>query len=203
MQVLIATTNEAKVERYKFLFAHIGNQGLSPMDLGLTSIDVEEGTDIEENARIKAGPYLGQTDLPILSNDVALYLDGVALDPALTKRNALEGMDESQLTQIEIRDAIIAFYKRLVQENGGPIPGVWRDVYVLTLPDGTQHREISERHILLTDKVVGEVHPYFPMRSMYINVPTGKYAAQQSEEEHLKDMQPIIDALQRLMDRLN
>jgi hypothetical protein len=203
MQVLIATTNQAKLERYKRLLAQIEIEGLSPTDLGLDPIDVDEGTDIQENARIKALAYLGKTDLPILGNDAALYLDGEELDPALTKRNALEGMDESQLSQEDIRDAIISFYKSLVQKRGELIPGTWKDIYALVMPDGSIHVEISLRPILLTDTVMGEVHPYFPMRSMYINVLTGKYTAQQSEEEHLQEMQPIIDALSKLKSRLN
>lgn len=200
MRVLIATTNPAKVERVRTLLRDTGVDFLTPTDLGLKSVDVDEGSDIVENARRKATAFRGLTDLPILGMDSAFVIPGEDMDPAMVRRNALEGRDEAIMSRNEIAEAIIAFYCSIAVRHGGSIPAYWEDAFALSLPDGTARKEQSHRPVTLTTKVRGEINPHFPMRSIYIVGPTGKYVADQTPDDELLEMQPFSAALKRLLD---
>ncbi|HBK34465.1 MAG: hypothetical protein UU08_C0036G0003 [Candidatus Uhrbacteria bacterium GW2011_GWE2_40_58] len=62
--------------------------------------------------------------------------------------------------------------------------------------------ESAERSILLTDHVVGDLNPYFPLRSMYLIGATGKYVAEQTLEEEHRELDPLYTALKKLMQHL-
>lgn len=199
MRVLIATTNPAKVERVRALLRDTGVELPTPTDLSLKSIDVDEGSDIAENARRKAVAYRTQTDLPILGMDSAFVIPGEDMDPAMVRRNALGGRDETAMSRQEIAEAIIAFYRGIAARRGGRVEASWEDAFALSLPDGAMREERSHRPVMLTDDVRGEVNPHFPMRSTYIVGPTGKYVADQTPEDEILEMQPFRDALKRLL----
>ena len=205
MQLLLATTNKAKIARFKRLFALMDPAivCLTSQDLGLESIEVDEGSDLVENAKAKVLAYRHLTDLPIIGNDTAFYLSGDLLDPVQVKRNALQGRSAEGLRQEEIAQAIVAFYQKIVRERGESIPAYWKVAYACSLPHGQVHSQIAQRHVLLTDQVVGDVNPFFPLRSMYRIDRTGKYAAEQSGEDEKVEMQPNIEALTKFLKHLS
>lgn len=200
MRVLIATTNPSKVERVRALLRDAGVELPTPTDLSLKSIDVDEGSDIAENARRKALAYRMHTDLPILGMDSAFVIPGEDMDPAMVRRNALGGRDETTMNCNEIAEIVIAFYRSIAIRRGGSVPTYWEDAFALSLPDGTMREERSHRPGELTAEVRGQVNPYFPLRSMYIIGATGKYAVDQTPGDDVLEMQPFRDALKRLLD---
>lgn len=199
MKILLATNNLAKIKRVKNLLADVKINIISPQDLNIEAAEVREGSNIEENAQQKALAYRDLTDLPILANDTAFVMNGEKLDPAQVKRNALNGTDESSLTQDEIAQRIISFYKNLVQRRGENIPAYWEDCFALVLPDKTVKIQKARRPVLLTDEIKGKIDPYFPLRSMYIVEPTGKYTAEQNEKEMQTELRPLKEALKKLI----
>ncbi|MFH1315786.1 MAG: non-canonical purine NTP pyrophosphatase [Candidatus Uhrbacteria bacterium] len=199
MRILIASNNQAKVERIRKLLTGTGVECLTPVDLDIKIVEIVEGSDIADNAQRKALTYRDLTDLPILANDTAFMIEGEVLDPAKVKRNALEGRDEAELTQPEIAEAILKFYCNLVQQRGKPIPCCWEDCYALVLPDGTIRTEHGQRPVTLTDRLRGEVNPYFPLRSLYIVGPTGKYTCDQTEEDEALELSPLREALYQIL----
>ncbi|MFH1620628.1 MAG: non-canonical purine NTP pyrophosphatase [Patescibacteria group bacterium] len=199
MQLLIATSNPAKVERVRKLLADIKAQILTPVEAGITPVDIEEGSDIAENAVRKARAYLDLTKLPILGLDSAFVISGETIDPAKVKRNALGNRDEDTLTPQEIGDLMINYYKKLAQNHGGQIPAYWQDAIVLVLPDGSVRQEQARRDVTLTTESHGAVNPHVPLRSMYIVAANGKYATEQSLEDEMKELRPVKEALERLV----
>ncbi len=198
MRVLIATTNPAKVERVRALLHDTGVELPTPTDIGLKPVDVDEGSDIAENARRKAAVYREFTDLPVLGMDSAFVIPGEDLDPAMVRRNALQGRDEAAMSRQEIAEAIIAFYQGIARKRGGTVSAHWDDAFALSLPDGTVREERSHRPVTLTTEVRGKVNPHFPMRSIYIVGPTGKYVADQTPDDEFLEMWPFTAALKRL-----
>ncbi|TAK05622.1 hypothetical protein EPO33_00540 [Patescibacteria group bacterium] len=199
MRVLIATTNPAKVERFRKLLRDTGVELLVPQDLGLEPVDVDEGSDIAENARRKVLAYRGLTDLPILGMDNAFVIPSEDLDPAMVKRNALAGLDETAMSRDEVAAAYIAFYGSIAVRHGGRVPAHWEDAFALSLPDGTVREDRSHRPVTLTAEVHGQVDPHFPTRSLYIVEPSGKYVVDQTPEDEMLELQPVTAALKRLL----
>lgn len=78
MKLLIATTNPGKIREYEILLTGTSAQLLSLSDAGLGDMDVEEnGTTIEENARIKAIAYMQASGLLTLADDTGLFVDAL------------------------------------------------------------------------------------------------------------------------------
>ncbi|HEU0050704.1 MAG TPA: hypothetical protein VFQ60_01455 [Patescibacteria group bacterium] len=160
---------------------------------------MKEGSDIVENAKRKARAYAGKTDVPILGLDSAFVIEGESLDPARVRRNALEGRDESSMAQNEIAEAMFQFYQNIAKKHGGRVPAYWEDASALALPDGELRIEVSRRPVILTAEPHGEINPLFPVRCLYIDAASGKYAVDQTQEDHKKEMQPYKEALVRLL----
>ncbi len=197
-KVLVATNNPSKVERIRKLLQSVlpDVQLVTPQEAGLSAADIEEGNDLLANARAKALAYRSKTDLPVLGNDTGVFITGEDHDPAQVKRNALGGIDDPAMPQEEKAKHMVAFYAAIAKRHGGKAPGYWKDVFVLLLPDGTERISESRRDIIFTTTVQQPVDPYFPMRSLYVNVATGKYAAEQTEDEEINiDLAPYKQAL--------
>lgn len=198
MNVLFATTNQAKMTRMHALMQGTTIVFLSPTEAGLTACETKEGSDIAQNARAKALAYLGETEFPILGQDAAFVIPGVDLDPAQVKRNAIGNRDESSMSRGEIAQAILDFYRTLVRERGGRVKAYWDDAFTLVFPDGTTKETRAKRPVILTDEICGEVNPYFPLRSLYIVESTGKYVSEQTPEEEWRELHPVREALRTL-----
>ncbi len=199
MRLLLATTNLAKQKRICHLLEGTNTRCLFPQDYVSKPIDVVEGSDLEENAKHKALAYRTLTRETILGTDSAFVIPDESLDPAMVKRNALQGRDALAMTQQEIAEAIVSFYRTLVQRRGVQIDAYWKDVFVLSLPDGSIKIDSSERPVALTAEVHGTLNPFFPLRSMHIVKATGKYTSDQTPEEEQLELKPIKDALHRLL----
>ena len=80
MDVLFATTNPAKVRRFKLPLAEEGINLLSISDIK-KKIDVkEDGKDALENAIIKARAYYNLTKLITIGMDDNLFIEGIPDD---------------------------------------------------------------------------------------------------------------------------
>ncbi len=200
-KLLVATNNKSKIARVKKLLGVVlpSIQVLSPKEVGLEEVEVKEGGDMLENARLKAASYAGKTDLPVIGMDTGLYIAGEKLDVATPKRNALEGADESALSQEEIAKRLDAFYRGIADKHGGSVEGYWNDFTVLRFPDGTEFVQEDKRHIILTNERRGEMDIYFPVRGLYKVAENGKYIVDQTEEESVHvELGPFTRALRTL-----
>jgi len=76
MQLLVATTNEGKLNEYRSLLAGLPLEWWSLADVGLQNTDVEEsGSTFVENALLKARTYQQLSNLNVLSDDSGLCVD--------------------------------------------------------------------------------------------------------------------------------
>lgn len=203
MRIMLATNNPSKVARVKKQLAGRDVEILTPKDLGITPIETEEGSDIAENALMKAQAYFGNVDMPILGLDTAFVIAGEDLDPAKVRRNAIRDAlgdrDEATMTQEEICDVMISFYQNVARRHGGTVDAYFDDVFALVFPDGTVKTERDQRLLALTDEVHGDVDAHFPIRSLYLVKATGKRVAEQSEDEEALELAPYRAALERIL----
>jgi inosine/xanthosine triphosphate pyrophosphatase family protein len=200
-KILLASNNQGKVERFKHLTEKAGLEIeiLTPSELGIEEIAVvENGATLADNAEIKARAYFNKTDVPILANDTGFWIETEGLVDA-PKRHALQGEDESALSKEEIAEKILIFWKKKATDNGGKVNGAWVEAFILLSPDGSTKTSDSRREVILTDTAFGEPHIQMPMRALYLSKITNKPAILHTEVEELEEMQPVIDALKKLL----
>jgi hypothetical protein len=200
-RILLATNNEAKVERFKKLLNQAGAdiELSTPQELGIEVLSIEEtGETLDENAEIKARAYLGKTNLPILSNDTGFYVEGEGLINA-PKRAALGGISEQGMTKEEIANQLLSFWKNVAKKHGGKVDAAWLEAFVLLNPDGSVKRSGSRREVILTDQEFGKAHIQMPVRALYISKITSKPSIQHTYEEHVLEMKPVTDALREVL----
>lgn len=200
-KIFLATNNEGKVERFRKLLATTGVAVKlhTPRDLGIEAIDVvENGKTLAENAEIKARAYFGEVPFSILANDTGFWVEGEGLVHT-PKRTALGEKDELELTQEEIAKHLVEFWKGIARKHGGKVDAAWVEEFVLLDPDGTLHTAESKREVVLTDTEFGEAHIQMPVRALYISKTTNKPAILHTDAEELWEMQPVTDALRKLL----
>ncbi len=168
-QILFASTNGGKAKLFRESFDKI-NSGIAvvaPSDLGITPIEVEEGSDLMENAEKKARAYFGKTDLPILANDAGVEIEGENLDPAFARRNALVGIDEKTLSPEEIAQRVTEFYSALAKKYGGTARTAIHTAFVLLFPDGRIERVSSTIKGVLVETPEGELDVRMPLNNLF------------------------------------
>ncbi|NJK71372.1 MAG: class I tRNA ligase family protein, partial [Thermales bacterium] len=153
--ILLATTNQAKIDRYKNFINFNGVNLKSPKEMGIEDIVVEETGENElENARIKAKAYWNRIQEPTLGADTGIYLEGVPeeLQPGKdTKRAA--GVSEDDEAEV-VFDKMTKYYIDLVERFGkdGQLGAYFLDAYALF--DGMNfYTATARREIIITDKV--------------------------------------------------
>lgn len=200
-KVFLATFNGGKIERFKNLIAQTGLniEVFTPEDLNIPNMNIEEnGDSLAANAEIKARAFLGKVDMPILANDTGFWVDGMGLVDT-PKRSALGDQDEKSLSKEEMGKFILNFWKDIAHKNGGKVDAAWVEAFALVDPDGTLHTTDSRREVTLTDQEFGTPHIQFPMRALYISKDTNKPALHHTGEEELLELQPITNALRKIL----
>jgi len=202
LEILLATNNQGKVERYRRLAKQINPAIIlhTLKDFNVDAVEVKEDGNLDENAKKKAQAYLGKTSLPVLANDAGFFVEGEGLikNP---KRIALNS-DENNLSKEQIYQSLIHYWQNIAKKSGGAVDAAWIDEFVLCMPDGNAYTEGARREVILTDKVFGESHVQFPMRALYISKTTNKPAASHTKEEELLEVAPIKDALAKLFEKI-
>lgn len=202
MRIFLATSNSAKVERYKNLLKHTGVEVevFTPKDLGLENVKVEEtGKTLLENAKLKALAFKDKVNMPILSNDTGFWVEGegFVLSP---KRTALAGESEEVKSKEEVAKFMIEFWQNLATKHGGKVNAAWLESFVGVDVDGKIYSTDSKREVILTNEIVGTPNPEFPVRALYVSKASGKRPLLHSPKEELLEMQPLINALRELLE---
>lgn len=196
-KIFLATTNEGKILRFKYLLKEAGVEVeiRIPKDFGLENIEAEEsGKTLAENAEIKARAYFGKVNMPIIANDTGFWVEGEGFVDA-PKRAALNGENENNFTKDQIAEKLLEFWKGVAKKHGGKVDAAWVEAFIRIDPDGQKHTSESRREIILTDQVFGESHIQLPVRALYISKATNKPSIQHTKEEELVELKPVMDAL--------
>ena len=119
MKVLFATTNPAKVKRYREELKNRNIELLTIKDLDFDLKVEENGKDALENAYIKAKAYYDKTHITTIATDNNLFIEELPKEkqPGVYVRR----VNGKRLTDEEM----IEYYTKLVQENGGKLTARW------------------------------------------------------------------------------
>jgi XTP/dITP diphosphohydrolase len=82
-RLLVASTNQHKIEEFRAILASVPVQLVSPLDLGLSVRLQETGSTFAENAILKAMAYADAAHLPVLADDSGLEIDALNGEPGI------------------------------------------------------------------------------------------------------------------------
>jgi XTP/dITP diphosphohydrolase len=81
--LLLATTNQHKIEEFRAILALVPCTLVSPLDLGLHVSVQETGETFTQNAILKAIAYAEAANLPVLADDSGLEIDALNGEPGV------------------------------------------------------------------------------------------------------------------------
>ena len=177
MKVLFATTNPAKVKKYREELKKRGIELLTINDLEI-NLNVEEtGKNALENAYIKAKAYYDETHITTIGMDNNLFIEELSEEeqPGTHVRR----INGKTLTD----DEMIEYYTNLVRTHGGKLTAKW--VYGMVIYNGKEKKEYTwcKDHFYFIDKPCKKRNPGYPLDSISIIPELNKYFLDLTEEE--------------------
>ena len=177
MRVLFATTNPAKVKKYKERLAKEGIEIITIKDLSI-KLDIEEtGKDAIENAYIKAKSYYDETKIPTIGLDDNLFIEDILpKDQPGTKVRRING---KELTDEEM----IEHYTNLVKKYGKKLSAKWVYGMVIYKDDIAYKYTWSKENFYFADTPSGKINKGYPLDSISIVPKLNKYFVDLTKEE--------------------
>ena len=187
MKVLFATTNLAKVKKYKEELKEKDIELITINDLDF-KLDVNEnGKNALENAYIKAKAYYDIAKIPTIGMDDCLFIEGLSEEkqPGTYVRR----INGRELTD----DEMIEYYTNLIKQYGGKLTAKW--VYGMVICNGKETKEYSwsKSDFYLVDKPCKQRNPGYPLDSISIMPDNNKYWLELTDEERLKSKEDNKD----------
>lgn len=180
MKVLFATTNPAKVKKYKDLLAEKGIELITIKDLDFKLPIDENGKNAIENAYIKAKTYYDKTQMPTIGMDNNLFIEELP-------EERQPGTHVRRINGKELNDEeMIEYYTNLVKENGGKLTAKWVYGMVICSDKGVNKFSWSKDHFYFVNKPCEKRNPGYPLDSMTIVPEFNKYLVELTEEDKMK-----------------
>lgn len=177
MKLLFATTNPAKINKYK--------EKLIKYDIDLISLnDIDEKIKIEENGKnsienayIKAKACYDKTGIPSIGMDNSLFIDDIPEDKQIGTH--VRRVNGKTLTD----DEMIEYYTSFVKEHVGKLIAKW--VYGMVFCGKKGKREFlwSKKNFHFVDTPSKLRNPGYPLDSITIVPEYNKYLVELSSEE--------------------
>ena len=180
MKVLFATTNLAKVKKYKKALEEKGIELITINDLGFKLNIDENGKNAIENAYIKAKTYYDATKMTTIGMDNCLFIE--ELPEEKQPGTHVRRINGKELTDEEM----IVYYTNLVKEYGGRLTAKW--VYGMVIYNGEEKKEYTwtKSNFYLVDKPCNKRNPGYPLDSISVMPENNQYWLELTEEEKRK-----------------
>jgi len=177
MKVLFATTNPAKILKYKEALRKNNIDLITLNDLDI-KIDIEEtGNDALENAYIKARAYFDRTGIPTIGMDNTLFIEELPVDKQpgthVRRVNGKVLNDEEMIT----------YYTSLVKEYGEKLTAKWIYGMVICKEDGVKQYSWSKDHFYFVSKPSEKRNPGYPLDSISVLPEFNKYFLELTKDE--------------------
>lgn len=177
MKVLFATTNPAKVGKYKEALKERNIELITLKDLDLNLHVEENGKNCIENAYIKAKTYYDATGIVSIGMDNSLFLENIP-------EERQPGTHVRRVGGKELSDEeMIEYYTNLVKEYGGKITAKWVYGMVVYGENGAKEHTWSKGHFYFVDNPSVKRNPGYPLDSIAIIPEFNKYLVELTDEE--------------------
>ena len=178
MKVLFATTNPAKVKKYKKALEEKGIELFTIKDLNF-KLDIEEnGKDAIENAYIKAKAYYDATGITTIGMDNNLFIEELPDDKQ-------PGTHVRRVNGKELNDdEMIEYYTNLVKEYGGKLTAKWKyGMVIICANNRKEEYSWTKDHFYFVDKPCEKRNQGYPLDSISIVPEFNKYLVELTEED--------------------
>ena len=193
-QLLIATTNPAKLAEYRLLLSDFDLELVSAAEKGITDTPAETGATFAENALLKARFYFARSGLPTLADDGGLEVDALRGEPGVRSHRWLGegGFDDRALADEVIRRMQGVAPGRRAARIRAAVALIYRD-------DSGVRERVAEGALegVIADRVWPRMRPGFPYRAVLLLPERGCYLAELGDEEEARISQRRI-ALEKL-----
>ena len=180
MKVLFATTNLAKIQKYKKTLEENNIELITIKDLDFKLNIEENGKDAIENAYIKAKAYYDVTKLPTIGMDNNLYIEELPKDKQ-------PGIYVRRINGKELNDEeMIEYYTNLVKQYGGKLTAKWVYGMVVCNKNKVSKYSWNKDHFYFIDKSSEKRNPGYPLDSISIMPEFNKYFVDLTEEDKKK-----------------
>ena len=177
MKVLFATTNPAKVGKYKEILKTKGIEIITIKDLNFKLGIEESGKNAIENAYIKAKTYFDKTQMPTIGMDNNLFIEELPLEKQ-------PGTHVRRINGKELNDEeMIEYYTNLVKEYGTKLIAKWVYGMVICSDKGIKEYSWSKDHFYFVDKPSQKRNPGYPLDSITIVPEYNKYLVELTDED--------------------
>lgn len=175
MDILLGTTNPAKINRFSNLLSGFSVHILTPKDLSITCEPEESGKNPAENAKIKAMFYAKYCP-NVICNDSGLYFTELPLDDPRQPGLHIRTPYGTRLNDEEM----IVHYSGLAHDLGGRITAYYLDAIAISASSITSVYQDSEDALqdgafYLTATPSPNRTPGWPLDSLSVNKQTGLY----------------------------
>jgi XTP/dITP diphosphohydrolase len=160
-KILIATTNQAKLEEIRESLSDVPIACIGLKDMGITQVVEETGKTFEENAILKAKFYAEKSGLATLADDGGLEIDALNGEPGVHSHRWIHKDREDE--DEELIAYTIEKMKSLPHVKRG---GQLRVVVALALPNGDVHTSEGIIRGIIAEKPSSYRQKGFPYRSL-------------------------------------
>ena len=177
MKVLFATTNPAKVGKYKEALKEKNIELITLKELDLNLHVEENGKNCMENALIKAKAYYEATGIISIGMDNSLFIEELPEEKQ-------PGTHVRRVAGKELSDEeMIEYYTSLVKEYGGKLTAKWVYGMVVYGKNGAKEHTWSKSHFYFVDTASNKRNPGYPLDSIAIIPEFNKYLVELTDEE--------------------
>ena len=177
MKVLFATTNPAKVGKYKKELEEKGIELITIKDLNFKLNIEENGKDAIENAYIKAKAYYDATGITTIGMDNNLFIE--ELPDEIQPKTHVRRVNGKELTD----DEMIVYYTNLVKEYGGKLTAKWVYGMVICVNNRKEEYSWTKENFYFVDKPCEKRNQGYPLDSISIIPEFNKYLVELTEED--------------------
>ena len=177
MKVLFATTNPAKVKKYRKALEEKDIELITIKDLDYKLNIEENGKDAIENAYIKAKTYYDVTQMPTIGMDNNLFIEELPEEEQ-------PGTHVRRINGKELNDdEMIEYYTSLVKKYGNKLTAKWVYGMVICSKKGVAKYSWNKEHFYFIDKPCEKRNPGYPLDSITIVPEFNKYLVELTDEE--------------------
>ena len=178
-EILIGTSNPAKLRRIRDICRNLDLGLIAPDSLGLSISDVENSETPEGNARNKAQAWFKLAQRPVLSIDYALRIEGLAPEhqPGIFVRRI--GSEHHKVTDV----IALRYYSDLIFRLGGSASGEWIAGLALAYSETIIHSTTTVDAADFVAKPSQTVVEGEPLLSLQIDLTSGRYYSELSPRE--------------------
>lgn len=201
-QILVATTNPAKLAEYRILLRVHGLEALALNEVGITDSPEETGGTFEENALLKAHFYFARGKMPTIADDGGLEVDALGGEPGVRSHRWLgDGADNSDA-------ALVAeVMRRMEGVPDGKRAARLRAATALIYEDHGEQREsiaVAAIEGVIAKRAWPVIRPGFPYRAVLF-LPDRKIVLGElgeSDEAHISQRREALERLAAVLARI-